>query len=259
MPIHPTIPLRDLSQDEFDRLDAVVMRHAYAAQNKLGRLFDERVYENEVARTLREAGHEVHTQTPMQVIHDTFETTYFLDLIVDQMLYELKTVAALAPEHDAQALHYAMLLNVRRTKLINFRPERVHGKLCFNRLSEADRHAPHFETSSWKSQGEACDRLLRVLREITGDWGTHLSTRLYTEALIHFHGGEAQCLQRVPVGALGTHLIQSHAAGLAFVLTSLTRGVEDYGDHLLRLKRHLEITAVHWFYLNHATIECRTM
>ena len=59
MPIHPPIPLRDLTQDEFDRLDAIVMRHAYAAQNKLGRLFDERVYENEVAQTLREAGHEV--------------------------------------------------------------------------------------------------------------------------------------------------------------------------------------------------------
>lgn len=76
MPIHRAIPLPDLSPNEFDRIDAVVMRHAYAAHNRLGRLFDERVYENELARTLNAAGHEVRPQVPVTATHDGFEKIY---------------------------------------------------------------------------------------------------------------------------------------------------------------------------------------
>ena len=142
------------------------MRHAYDAQNKLGRLLDERVYENELARTLRAAGHEVHTQAPVRATHGSFEKTYYLDLIVDHMLYELKTVAALLPEHDAQALHYAMLTDVTRAKLLIFRTERVQGKLCFTPIKDACRRHPRFDAGAWNSQAEACERLLRNLHDL---------------------------------------------------------------------------------------------
>lgn len=253
MPIHPDIPLRNLAQEEFDSLDRVVMQHAYAAQNELGRLLEERVYENQMAKTLRVAGHEVHTQLPVKLNQGSFEKTYYLDL------YELKTVATLAPEHEAQALHYAMLMDVRRAKLLNFHSERVQGKVCYNPLEDTARRRPQFVTADWRPGGEACDRLLKLLRDLIDDWGTHLSTRLYTEALIHFHGGEEQCLQRIAVGELGTHLVQSHAPGMAFLLTSFTRGIEDYRNHLQKLIRRLDLTGFHWFNLNHSTIECRTL
>ncbi|MCX6873267.1 MAG: GxxExxY protein [Verrucomicrobia bacterium] len=259
MPIHRAIPLSDLSPDEFDRIDAVVMRHAYDAHNRLGRLFDERVYENELARTLRAAGHEVHTQVPVTVTLGGFEKIYYLDIIVDHMPYELKTVATLLPEHKAQALHCAMLMDVRRVKLLNFRNERVEGNLCFAPVNDALRRQARFDTGTWRPQSDICESLLRQLRELMADWGTHLSSRLYTEALVHFSGGEARCLQRVPVGDLGTHLLQSHAPGMAFLLTSLTRGLEDYRHHLVRLINHLQITALQWFNLDHSTVACETL
>lgn len=259
MPIERSIALRHLSQDEFDRLDTVVMRHAYDAQNKLGRLFDERVYENEMARTLRAAGHEVHTQVPVLATHGSFEKTYYPDLIVDHMLYELKTVVALLPEHDAQALHYAMLMDVTRAKLLNFRTERMQGKLCYNPLTDGKRREARFQECVWQPKSEACERLLRQLQNIVADWGTHLSFRLYNEAMVHLNGGETHCLQRLPVGDLGTHVVQSHAPGMAFVCTSLTRGIADFRTHLSRLISHLELTAMHWFNFNHSTIECETL
>jgi hypothetical protein len=77
--------------------------------------------------------------------------------------------------------------------------------------------------------------------------------------LIQFNGGETGCLQRIPVGDLGTHVVQSHAPGMAFVLTALSRTIEDYRRHLVRLINHLELTALHWFNLNHSTIECETL
>ncbi len=259
MPIHSPISLCDFTQHEFDALDKVVMKHAYAAQNKLGRLFDERIYENEMARTLREAGHEVYTQVPVTIRNGEFQMIYYLDLVVDHMLYEIKTVSAFAPEHEAQALHYAMLMNIRRAKLLNFRLERVQGKLCFNRLTQADRYRPAFETTRWSSFSESCDRLRHRLQEVVSDWGTHLSTGLYTEALVHFCGGEEYCQRRIPVEGLGTHSIRSHSPGMTFLLTSLTRGIEDYHSHLCRMVGSMDLIGVQWFNFNHSVVECRTV
>jgi GxxExxY protein len=259
MPIHRAITLPDLTADEFVRIDAVVMRHAYDAHNRLGRLFDEHVYEEELAGTLRAAGHEVHTQVPVTVTFAGFEKVYYLDLVVDHMPYELKAVAKLLPEHQAQALHYAMLMDVHRIKLLNFRNGRVEGDLCFAPVTDALRRQAEFDTAAWRPQSDTCDFLLRQLRNIIADWGTHLSSRLYTAALVYFSGGEERCLQRVAVGALGTHLIQSHAPRIAFLLTSLTRGLKDYRYHLVRLTSHLQVTALQWFNLDHSTVACETL
>ena len=95
MPTHLPFPIRNLTQTEFDALDPVVMRCAYDSQNELGRLCDERVYENDLALRLRAAGmSEVHTQVPVTVSHQGFEKLYRFDLVVEHGLYELKTVAA---------------------------------------------------------------------------------------------------------------------------------------------------------------------
>ncbi len=236
MPIEPALQLRDLTQSAFDELDEVVMRHAYAAQNKFGRLFDERIYENDLAKRLRAEGFDVHTQVPVKVSHASFEKTYFLDLIVNHMLYELKVVAALLPEHQAQALHYAMMNNTRRVKLINFRSSRVDGELLYNPISDAERQQPVFVTESFRPRTPGCERLVAQVRSFVADWGTHLSSRLYNEALVHHFGGEAACQARVQVGepeaALGTHLIQTHSPEHSFVITSVTRQIRQHQRHL---------------------------
>jgi len=259
MPIERRILLRELSQEEFDHLDAVVMSHAYASQNKLGRLFDERVYENEMAAALWAAGCEFHTQVPVKVVHRSFQKTYYFDLVVNDLLYELKTVATLVSEHEAQALHYAMLGGTNRAKLIDFRAGRVQGKLCYNPLADLKRSGARFQTSDWRPKSAACELLLRHLHNVIADWGTHLSFRLYNEAMVHFSGGEARCLQRVSVGALGTHVVQSHAPGWAFLVTGVTSGIADFRTHLSRLISHLDLTGMHWFNFNHAMIACETL
>jgi hypothetical protein len=76
MPIHRTLELTDISDAEFDRVDYAVMQHAYAIQNEFGRLFDERIYENELALRLRADGFIVHTQVPLKVVHGSFTKVY---------------------------------------------------------------------------------------------------------------------------------------------------------------------------------------
>ena len=263
MPIQPSLALKDLSQADFDHLDKVVMRHAYASHNKFGRLFDERVYENDLAKRLRADGFAVHTQVPVKVWHASFEKTYFLDLIVNDMLYELKVASALLAEHRAQALHYAMLNNISRAKLINFRSTRVAGDLLYNALTETDRHRAAFHMADFRAMTAHCERLLTHVCALAEDWGTHLSSRLYNEALLHHFGGETQCLQRISVSDgeddLGTHLVQCHSPGHCFIVTSVTREKPSQHRHLQCLLDHLSLQSMQWINFNHATIEFTTL
>ena len=79
MPITPSLHLESITDEQFAEIDKAVMRGAYAVHNKFGRLFDERVYENDLASRLRAEGFDVHTQVPVSVTHGSFQKTYFLE------------------------------------------------------------------------------------------------------------------------------------------------------------------------------------
>jgi GxxExxY protein len=264
MPIHRTLELESITDRDFAEIDDVVMSCAYATQNHFGRLFDERIYENDLAQRLRAHGFKVHTQVPIKVSHGSFEKTYYLDLIVNQMLYELKVVSALLREHDAQAIHYAMLQNLRLVKLLNFGEAEVRGKLLRNALTEPERHQPTMRKTGWRPLGPRCAELIEHHKELIRDWGTHLSSNLYTEALVHQLGGEAHCVQRLELTSgdlsLGTHPVQMHDADHGFVLTSFTRPQPGYRQHLEVLLQHApSLKGIQWINLNHSRLEVTTV
>jgi len=240
------------------------MRCAYAAQNALGRLCDERVYENDLARRLRAEGFSsAHTQVPVIVSHEGFAKEYRLDLVADDALYELKTTTALVPQHDAQALHYAMLANVNHVKLLNLRPGKVQGRLVFNALLGARRFSIDWQTDGWRSFSPECDALKLRVRALFEDWGGCLEVRLYEEALIHFFGGEARCMRRVPIVLdgveLGSHVVQSHAQDLCFLVTAFTVEIDIQRNHIRRLLALTNLRAVQWINLNHTTVQLCTI
>jgi GxxExxY protein len=263
MPIQSSLLLKSVSDDEFSIIDKVVMRCAYAAHNKFGRLFDERIYENDLAARLRAEGLEVHTQVPVLVTHGGFQKTYYLDLVVDHMIYELKVAVSLTREHEAQVLHYAMLQDVRLVKLLNFGERKVRGSLLCNAVLASDRYRPTLRNSDMRFITPHCERLVTYLKELIHDWGTHLSSHLYNEALIHHFGGESHCLQRMTIQsgplALGTHPVQLHADGCAFVVTSLSRDQCAYRQHLDVLLCHAQLRAIQWINLNRSYIEITTL
>ena len=263
MPITPSLLLRPVSDDQFAIIDEAVMRCAYAVQNKFGRLFDEQVYENDLAARLRAEGFEVYTQVPIEVTHHGFKKTYFLDLVVNHMLYELKVVSTLTGEHDSQGLHYAMLQDIPLVKLVNFGEQRVRGKLLRNALSTADRHHPTLRNSGLHFVTPNCERLVTYLKAIIHDWGTHLFNQLYSEALVDFFGGEAHCARRMELWSgpllIGTHRVQLHADGHAFIVTSLSHDQAAYQEHLNVLLTHAKLKGIQWINLNHSRVEITTI
>ena len=107
----------------------------------------EKVYENALAHRLRKAGLEVQQQFPIKVFDEdgTLLGDYLADLLVDGWLVvELKTVKAIAPEHEAQILGYLKSSRLGHGLLINF------GAYKFgNTQIRMDRESPEEAKPRW--------------------------------------------------------------------------------------------------------------
>lgn len=264
MPIHCRLKLRPVSEEEFGEVDRVVMGCAFASQNSLGRLCDEHVYENDVAARLRAEGfRDVVTQEPVVVSWQDFMKRYRLDLVVQQVVYELKTVSALSGEHDAQAIHYGTLLNIDRVKLINFRQPQVVGKLKRCLLHGGERFRVAVEEVGWQPLSNRCERLAKLCGDLFREWGAFLDTTLFDEALKHFCGGEEFCVRRVTIMRdgleLGTHRLAFHADNIPFVVTSFTSDLANHASHLVRLLKHTGLPGLQWINFNHQTLQLSTV
>lgn len=265
MPITCPIKFKPTAREEYRKLDYQVMQQVFACHNELGRLCDEAIYQNDLKARLCASGlGSVHTEVPLTVTHDTFRKLYYLDLVVgDTALYELKTVAALAGEHMTQILNYVLLLNINVGKLVNFRPASVEARFANTTLNQATRRELTWNFNRWSPLSPNCEDLRRRFIDLLADWGAFLDTALYEEALVHFCGGEANVVTRVPLTRtgimLGTQRRCLHAADLSFCVTAHT-------DHLDRaesqLRRFLALTPLHaiqWLNLNHAEISLITL
>lgn len=264
MPVHCPLQLRPLPDEAFEAIDRRVMACCYASQNTLGRLCDERVYENDVAARLRsEAVPDVHTQVPVTLTHESFSRTYRLDLVVGEMIYEFKTVTAFAPDHDAQGIHYAALTGTDRVKLVTFRSERVVGRLLRSPLWRVNRRQFSVTTDRWLPLSDECPGLLTHMTALLTDWGAFLEARLFEEALVHLSGGEAQCMRRLPVTRdgfeLGTHRLACHAADVGFAVSAFSEAAPAHESQLRRVMHCLPLRGLQWINLNHAELQLVTL
>ena len=151
MPISCPIPFNAPAEEEFKRLDYLVMQHAFASHNTLGRFCDEAIDQADLAHRLRSAGlGPIAIEVPVRISWRTFTKTYSLDLTIrDAAICELKAVAALTGEHKAQLLNYLLLLGQPRGKLINFRPPSVESQFVSTTLTPADCRAVTFVDARW--------------------------------------------------------------------------------------------------------------
>jgi GxxExxY protein len=265
MPIHCPIPVRGLTAEQFERIDYRVMGHAYASQNELGRLCDEAAYQADLkARLLADGFRSVQTEIPVTVEHRDFIKRYFVDLLVDDALYELKVDADLTGEHEAQLLNYAFLLGVPRGKLLNFRPAKVQGRLVAAGPTQEDRRRfTCANDGEWTELTATCGKLRNMIGELLADWGAYLQVSLYQEALVHLLGDETMIEHRVRLARgtveLGSQRMFLHAPGVAFRLTAITQQQSYFEAHLRRLLALTDLKAIQWINLNHSQIEFTTL
>ena len=104
-------------------LVATIRQTAYQLHLYLGTGYLEKVYENGLRHRLEKQGIRVRAQVPLTVKdEDGFVIgNYEADLIVDnRVIIELKHVATLIPQHEAQLINYLCTTGIEHGLLINF-------------------------------------------------------------------------------------------------------------------------------------------
>jgi GxxExxY protein len=241
------------------------MRHAFDSQNELGRLCDEVIYQNDLAARLETAGLGlVRKEVPVTVSHRDFAKTYSLDLVVgDAAIYELKTATMIVGDHEAQLLNYLFLRGGHHGKLVNFRPPQVESRFVNTNLTPQARKRLEFQTERWLEDEEISRILRATLSGLLEDWGGFLDLALYTEALIHFLGGEESVSQLVPLSRngvpLGNQRFHLLTPETAFRLTALSEEAEGYERQLCSLMALAPLRRVQWINLARHKIQFVTL
>ena len=222
------------------------------------------ICQNDLADRLQVAGLLVRKEVPVTVTHRDFAKTYALDLVVAPTgIYELKTVRELAGEHEAQLLNYLFLCGSQHGKLINFRPAQVQSRFINTSLTQEERRQFDLETNDWQEREQADQAFRESLIGLLEDWGCWLDLALYTEALIHFAGGEGCVVKRLPLargdkvlGAQGWHLLSPETA---FGVTGLTEGAVDYEPHLRSLLALTPLRTIQWVNLARRRVQLASL
>jgi hypothetical protein len=147
--------------------------------------------------------------------------------------------------------------------LINLRPGQVKKRYVSTTLDVAARRRIVVHDSEWQAINESSQRLHRLFLELLADWGAFLQLSLYREAIVHFFGGPAEALQRIPVydgkAIIGTHEVCLIAKDTALALTALKEGRDQMKDHLRRFLGHTELAHIQWINMDNHEIEFRTL
>ena len=109
--------------EELKALASEVGQIAYDVHEYFGTGLLEKVYETAFEHRLLKLGYKVERQKPLKVYdYDGFCVgEYFVDLYVnDCLVVELKSTAALAPEHFAQLINYLKIMDKPIGLLVNF-------------------------------------------------------------------------------------------------------------------------------------------
>ena len=240
------------------------MACAYAAQNELGRLCEERVYEKDIAARLKADDLvNVQTQVPIVVSHGNFTKIFRLDMVAGGLVYELKVTNSFTPSQDTQVYNYAALLDLDRIKLINLGTPKVEGRLRKCPFAKIDRHQITVNSSRWRVLSSGCEKLASTVESILRDWGGFIDAQLVEDALIHFYGGESTCVVRMPVTrhgtTLGHHRVLLHSPDVGFSITSMGRDASPHEQQLRRLLNLLPLRGWQWINAHHTELRLTTI
>ena len=265
MPVVCPASLQAIEEEAFHEIDYQVMGLAFSMRNELGRLWDEGIYQNELAFRCQQAGLPgVSTEVPIHVTFRSFTKTYYMDLLVaGGAMFELKTTSALTGRHRAQAIQYLLLAGLSHGALVNLRPASVQHRFVSARLTPEKRRAYTVDGAQWQDGDAESGWLKQLVLNLLSDWGAFLAADLYCEAIEHFRGGQDSVVQQVAIvngpRVIGSQRVHLLNPATAFRITTLTREPASYEQHLRRLLAHTGLRTIQWINLNHHTITLKTL
>lgn len=264
MPIIPTKPVSRISEEAFHELDFQIMKLAFGLHNRLGRFYDENIYQHALLEECRIAGLQAEAEFEVKLTHRDFSKSFFIDLLIEgSTVYELKTAKAIHEANRIQALDYLFLTDTRHGKLVNFRPPSVEHEFVSTSLSYQERRSITAKTQHWTEPTDTAPRIKTLLIDLLDDWGAFLNTAIYQEALCFFLGGENALIRPIEIWNR-THLVGHQRIPVindteTFCLTSATKDIPSLKTHLSRFLSNTRLETLYWINFNRFTIEFYTL
>jgi len=264
MPVEFEVEVFPVGQERFHAVDKVLMRHAFDMHNALGRFFDERIYQDELAMRCMDCGIEAKREVEIRVVYQSFHKSFYLDILVEGgLIYELKAVEALNAAHQKQLIHYLLLTGLNHGKLVNLRPSSVESRFVSTRLNRIERMAYVLDEEFWKGEDEQSQNLKNTLQKLLDDWGAFLEASLYRDALLHFLCDGETGIQPVDIEVngriIGTQKVCLLNSNTAWHLSAARLHLPSYERHLTRLLNHTRLEQIHWINLNQRQITLKTL
>lgn len=258
MPIVPQHPIQRISEKDFHELDYTIMKLVFDTHNDLGRFYEEKIYQAELARRCKRSGIDVSLEFEVKLIHGDFQKPLYIDLLASGgSVYELKASSCIAEPHRIQALNYLFATETKHGKLINFRSKSVEHEFVSTQLNLDLRRNFCISDNQWSS-GSHVAGLRDLAIDLLNDWGAFFDTDLYLDAICHFLGGKDCVIRDTPVSSektmLGRQTIPHISDTEAFYLTSVSKNIPAYESHLVRFLKHTTLESIHWINFNRLNI-----
>ncbi len=260
MPIHCPIAFPRIDDDEMREIDYRVMKHTFATHNQLGSLADETVYQQELLRRLHDVRIEAAIEVPIKLSFRDFSIPLAMDLVVQKsVIYELKTVPALLPIHEAQLLGYMYCTNTTHGKLVNFRTNSVESRFVNSTLSLSERQQFTFNDAQYDGEQSLRDSI----QNLVSDWGTGLSAPLYRRAILACHASQTDHEQLLPMQSAGKCIGNQrfHLLGTRTALGVTNYSKLDPGNNTAfqKLVSASPLKQMHWLNITHRKVTLTTI
>ena len=263
MPILLPHPITALSEQAFHKLDYEVMALAFETHNALGRFYDEVIYQNELREKCQNKGLNVQSELEVRLIHQGYTKPLFIDLLIENSVYELKVIKAIQEQQRIQTLDYLFCTDTQHGKIINFRPSSVEHEFVSTTLSEGIRKRFSVQSNQWRVFSPKAEQLKHLTLELLSDWGAFFDTHIYEDALIHLLGGKEHIVKSVEIRnsnqLLGMHKFNQLSESEIFMITAARNNINQYSNHLGKLIRHTPFEHLYWINLKHSIIQFTTL
>ncbi|MBN2092418.1 GxxExxY protein [candidate division KSB1 bacterium] len=186
MPIKHAIQNMQISDEEYHSFDYEIMRLVFSIHRDLGRFWNEKIYQNELAYRCEKAGIKpVYAEVPIEVTFEDFKKIYYLDLLINNIIYELKTVQTLSGEHQKQTINYLLLTGLKHAKLVNLRPKSVEYQFITTKITPEKRFNFSINDDKWLDLDEDSAWFRDKFKKLLTEWGVFLDINLFYEAITY--------------------------------------------------------------------------
>ncbi len=263
MPIQPQHPIHALSEQAFHQLDYEIMALAFEVQNQLGRFYNEQIYQNKLKQKCLDKGLRVDSEFKIKLTHKNYTKPLFIDLLIENSVYELKTIQSIQKPQRTQTLNYLFSTNTQHGKIINFLLSSVEHEFISTTLNHAARKQITFQHSHWHTHSSEAENLEAIMRELLTDWGAFFDTHLYEEAIVHRLETVTPIVRKVEITSnnqlLGSQKLNVLSSSEFFILTAARSNISQHKNNLIKLLKHTPFKYLYWINLNHSQIQFTTL